>query len=403
MRNLPPSLLLAAAVAVAVDAFGAGLRPPIVARPSPPAAGSGSGRRARPLGAAAARGPSDELLRLLSDGGEGPDRERVERAVASLESSSLAADDGDAAAADDPGRFDPLLGLYEVKSVLTSNQGDNPVGGKWTREGGLAQRLFRTRTTFQHLLPPTGGGAAVAEAVNVVSLDALDGRLRITVILRGDAVPLSPAERLATNANRTLTPLTDLAVRAYFDPPRIYFGKRRGKGKGKGKGGEGYSYLPLQLGPSSSVVLDTTYRDDAVRIGMGGTSGTRFVFAATDDAEAGEYEALLGLRSGGSRWRALAGLGSAFSAGLCVATGRGVGFGTAAATRASRFAGAVAHSKLASAVLGVGKALKPWATAGLKIMAGTMSVLSGLAMILILFSSGGIERDGISRSPSPSP
>ena len=92
---------------------------------------------------------------------------------------------------------------------------------------------------------------SVAEAVNVVSLDALNGLLRIAVILRGDAVPLSSDELLELNSNRTITPLTNLAVRAYFDPPRIYFGKRKDINK--------YSYLPLQLGPTSSVILDTTY------------------------------------------------------------------------------------------------------------------------------------------------
>lgn len=64
------------------------------------------------------------------------------------------------------------------------------------------------------------------------------------------------------NTNRTITPLTNLAVRAMFDPPRIYMGRRRRK---RERGGEPcYSYFPLQIGPSSSVVLDTTYCDSKI-------------------------------------------------------------------------------------------------------------------------------------------
>ena len=82
--------------------------------------------------------------------------------------------------------FTPLLGLYEVRTVITANPKDNPVGGKWTR----SQKMFRTRVTFQHLLPLNSTGhsqlrndMAVAEAINIVSLDALNGLLRITVKL----------------------------------------------------------------------------------------------------------------------------------------------------------------------------------------------------------------------------
>jgi hypothetical protein len=97
-----------------------------------------------------------------------------------------------------PSRFTPLLGLClyrsDLRSVITANPKDNPVGGKWTR----SQKMFRTRATFQHLLPLNSTGhsqlrnnMAVAKAINIVSHDALNGLLRITVILRGDAIPLS--------------------------------------------------------------------------------------------------------------------------------------------------------------------------------------------------------------------
>jgi hypothetical protein len=118
---------------------------------------------------------------------------------------------------------------------------------------------------------------AVAEAINVISLDALFGIIRLNVILRGDAVPLTVEER-----SSNVLPLSELAVRAWFDPPRIVFG-RRGR-------------INLNIGPRSSVVLDATYRDDKIRIGMGGTSGTKFVFRQCLESEmesANEFRALL--------------------------------------------------------------------------------------------------------------
>lgn len=183
-------------------------------------------------------------------------------------------------------RFEPLIGLYDVSFISkTKSMNNNPVGGKWTRKNGIAQKILKTRRTFQHILPvntTTGpcDSRAVGEAVNVVSLEALFGLVRVTVILRGDAVPLTLEER--TNTSRVVQPLSTRAVKALFDAPRVVFG-RTGR------------FLNINIGPTSSVLLDTTYCDDNVRIGMGGTSGTRFVFARCpdDDVEANEFRALL--------------------------------------------------------------------------------------------------------------
>ena len=185
--------------------------------------------------------------------------------------------------------FDPLIGLYEVSYVKTARPKDNPVGGKWTRKSGLAQKLLRTRRTFQHILPvnTTGLGSligegreAVGEAVNVISLEALWGLLRLSVILRGDAIPLTLEER--TNATRVVQPLSSFAVKALFDAPRIVVGK-------KGR------ILNINVGPQTSVLLDTLYCDNKLRLGMGGTSGSRFVFrrCPDDDEEANEFRSLL--------------------------------------------------------------------------------------------------------------
>ena len=271
--------------------------------------------------------------------------------------------------------FTPLLGLYEVRTVITANPKDNPVGGKLTR----SQKMFRTRVTFQHLLPLNSTGhsqlkndMAVAEAINIVSLDALNGLLRITVILRGDAIPLSSDERNQMNTNRTITPLTNLAVRAMFDPPRIYMGRRRRK---RERGGEPcYSYFPLQIGPSSSVVLDTTYCDSKIRIGRGGTSGSYFLFVTTNTEEASEYKALMDLRT---------------------RTKRTIGK-LAMLASVSLYSTLFGFAKVNK--LGPSTTIMKTALWFLKRISIGVAMTSGIALLLLLFSSGGIERDGVSQS-----
>lgn len=252
---------------------------------------------------------------------------------------------------DDATRFTPLVGLYDVSATLTARPNDNPVGGKWTRSNGIMQKFLRTRRTFQHILPvnDTGRGnlfgqgqKVVGEAVNVISLDALFGWIRIYVILRGDAVPLTLEER--TNTTQLKQPLSNLAVKALFDPPRIFFG-RRGR-------------LNLKIGPQTSVLLDATYCDPLVRIGMGGTSGTRFVFGRCPggDTEANEFRGLL-LQKPVQKLKALVALGCLTSGGLYVAI----------AGHASR---------MLRVLLG-----------------GGLSLFSSLLFGLVAFSSGGIEED----------
>ena len=246
---------------------------------------------------------------------------------------------------DDANRFEPLLGLYDVSHVITAKEGDNPVGGKWTRKNKLAQQIFNTRRSFQHLLPTNstglglsrrGGGVVAAEAVNVISLDAFWRLIRLNVILRGDAVALTPDERKASKID-----VSNLAVRAFFDAPRIILGKRG-------------RFVNLQLGPSTSVVLDATYVDDKIRIGMGGTSGTRFIFSRCDDddAEAMEFRKLLE-RKPASKKKILV----------------IIGFVGSSAVRAS-FA------------------------RGSNVVGGAVGLIATLSALAIAFSTGGLEVDG---------
>lgn len=285
-----------------------------------------------PLGVGSARGVGNaedgdvrnevkELLRLTTKSeAESDDRERIAKLVADLEQSSKDDD------VDDDERFRKLLGLYTVAYVLTKNENENPVGGKWTRRNSLTKRLsflFRQRTTFQHILPPRDDDdGAVAQAVNVISFRLLVW-FRLTVVLRGDAVPLTVEERAALGG------LTSAAVRAVFDPPLLALGV---------VGRETTRWpVRLSLGPSSRVVLDSPYVDDAVRVGVGGTSGTRFVFARAAAATAGESEAneFRAIAAAGppirrSRLSVLAATTGAAGAALTLRAGRATPLGTAA-------------------------------------------------------------------------
>lgn len=326
---------------------------------------------------------SESLLSILSKDDDDISSQQkkimLRNEVSSLESQFTSTEeDGD------PKRFNPLIGLYEVASVITNNDKENPVGGKWTRSGGFAQKLFKTRKTYQHILPYNSTGLArydgetsVAEAINVVSLDGLGGLLRATVILRGDAVPLTPQELKDMNTNRTINLLSNLAVRANFDAPRIFFGKRQSRSK------DAFKYLPLQLGPLSDVVLDTSFNDRFVRIGMGGTSGTRFVFTRTNDgdSEALEYKALL-QQPPAKKPKLLGMMTSVLLASFYIVFGNGL---KNAATISPSFIKKCA----------VLSAMKVPVGGLIRIIAGATGLLAGLGTLLIAFSSGGIERDGM--------
>ena len=245
-------------------------------------------------------------------------------------------------------RFEPLIGYYNVSYTLKASKSENPVGGKWTRSNGIAQKLLRTRRTLQHILPRNATGlmkdpAAVGEAVNVISLEALFGLLRINVILRGDAIPLST---LPPSTKPLLPNLSNLAVRAFFDAPRIVFGKTG-------------RFVNVNIGPTSSVVLDTTFVNDKVRIGVGGTSGTKFVFGRCNDQddEAREFLPLL-QRKAASKVRA--------------------------ATVLLSFAG-----------MGLFGAMR----CGAKALGTTATLVSLGSLALVLSSSGGIERRDESFQP----
>ena len=127
--------------------------------------------------------------------------------------------------------------------------------------------------------------SAIAQVINVITLSLFFEILPVTILLRGECVPLSKddneqvKEQYSKKKRQELVPnISSRAVRAYFDQPRIAIGKKL-----------------FAFGPTSSVVLDTTYIDDRIRIGVGGTSGTKFIFSRLqkDDKEALAWKWLL--------------------------------------------------------------------------------------------------------------
>lgn len=316
----------------------------------PPAASTHSQllRSTGPTFSAANDDVSASLLNHLEAPGAG-NAEKIRESINALESIKSTATESD----DDVSRFEQVLGLYNVSFVQTIKQGENPVGGKWTRKSGLAQKFLRTRRTLQHVLAvnETGIGAqkvvdsnglersAVAEAVNVIALEALWGKIRTTILLRGDCIALNNTERVSDMCQ----PLSPLAVRVLFDAPRIVIGKTG-------------RWFNFNLGPKSSVVLDTCYVDKLLRIGLGGRSGTRFVFArcAGNDQEANEFRGLLA-RKAWSKKQALSTFTLIGTIGLHLAISR-----------------------------------------GMKVIGGFLSTISLMTGLLFAFSSGGIEQDASS-------
>ena len=188
--------------------------------------------------------------------------------------------------------FEPLLGNYNVSCTLPNEPSERPVGGKWN------SGLFSIQQTWQNLVPVaatnnsnTSSSATkpVAQAVNVIVLKAFF-LWTIHVILRGDAYRMSAHEREQVAQERK-TPggwLSPRCVRANFDPPRIVVSTASKPFLSLSPPrivvttAASRPFLSLSLGPKSSVVLDTTYCDDRLRLGMG-SKGSRFVFVRSDD------------------------------------------------------------------------------------------------------------------------
>jgi hypothetical protein len=162
---------------------------------------------------------------------------------------------------------DPLIfGNYNVSYVgVGKDQRGNPAGGRY--RGFLGRLLYRNEGLYQHILKEEAtNGSSVARTL---AINNVRGRLLslipLSVVLKGVVQQISDARRTEL-MNKFGTKLTASAVKAVFEAPYITIGG-----------------VTLQVGPPSSVVLDTPYVDDRVRLGVG-SRGSTFVFARTDDA-----------------------------------------------------------------------------------------------------------------------
>jgi len=201
-----------------------------------------------------------QLLGLVEGNESGENNQAIRDCIDSLDEGESLSENPDMV---------PLLGYYNVSSIIPVKDTDRPVGGKWN--------AFELQESYQHLLPPNEDQAAssIAQVINLVTFRVLTWTVK--VLLRGDAylLPLKEREDIvaknkATDEENSRTNvLSPRTVRANFDPPRIFFGKRIG----------------FSIGPASSVVLDTPFCDDCIRIGKG-SRGTLFVFqrTAADDS-----------------------------------------------------------------------------------------------------------------------
>ena len=172
-----------------------------------------------------------------------------------------------------------LLRRTQVAYVgQSSSKKANAAGGRY--RGRIGRLIFRTEALFQHVLdeettPSDHAGNAIS-AVNVIQF-RLFGLIPGQAVLPGVWARATAEERaslaynplLARDKQRSLSANT---VRVQFAPPRLCFGREGGA-------------LTAQLGPSSSVGLDTTYLDERLRICRGAGSGTPFVFRADTCAD----------------------------------------------------------------------------------------------------------------------
>ena len=145
-----------------------------------------------------------------------------------------------------------MFGLYDV--VLTvpgpEQRDGEPAGGAF--RGRLGRALFRTTAVMQSITEP----ATVVNEVRFRLFGALPGRVSLT----GTFSKLDEERQCAEDGTHVFANEPD-ALRIDFRRPAIELG----------------SWFRLHIGPPSSVVLQTTYLDDRIRLGKGGR-GSIFVF-----------------------------------------------------------------------------------------------------------------------------
>ena len=284
-----------------------------------PAAGHGAGGRGWGRGSRgrrlprAPRGAGGEglaVLQAFEAGGGGRAREGAWDAALAAQSGGPAGALGDSR----------VLGAWEVAHTSQGPaQGGAPAGGKFM--GPVGRALFRPSGLAQNLSQSAGAGEGAGEGAGGGGIQVLNfvkfrllGLVPGQVSLRGDLCPKGPpvAEREIRKGATSVDLEAALAAagpegwaEVLFDRPRLWL----------------WPGLCVQLGPPSSVLLQTPYVDNDVRLGLG-SRGSRFVFrrggaGADPAAEARARQppqnrlgALLLLALGSALARALVGVGA---------------------------------------------------------------------------------------------
>ncbi len=188
-----------------------------------------------------------------------------------------------------------LFGNYAVDYAgAGSRQRGAPAGGSY--EGTLGKLIFKNTGLFQHLLYPIDEERSYGD---VIVVNQVSGRLLslipMYVVLYGIARFLDTDERAVVMQNNKSeqagVSLSEKTVEAVFEPPRIMlcFGAVMAKILSllgfdltkKNNAGLKSTIDALdtvfQIGPCSSVVLDTPYCTTTLRTGLG-ARGSEFLF-----------------------------------------------------------------------------------------------------------------------------
>jgi len=173
---------------------------------------------------------------------------------------------------------DELYGNYDVSFVQTGDsQRGNPAGGGY--RGLLGKFMFRTTGVYQNILKHPHESSPFV--INFI-IGWLFGIIPFSVVLKGIANPVEEKRRNEM-AERTGIQLSPATVRVAFEPPLIAFGR-------------GKSCIPVRVGPSSSVVLDTPYLSSKLRLGVG-SRGSTFVFLKTNNPAADSWQDIIKRRA----------------------------------------------------------------------------------------------------------
>ena len=187
-------------------------------------------------------------------------RELIDRLVANR-GGAAGPSSGAEAEAEDVYINNPLIfGRWDVMYTLPGpeQRDGEPAGGRF--RGRIGRALFRTTAVMQTISPE---GNAVVNEVRFKLFGLLPGRVSLT----GAFSKLDAESRLESDGTMVFADEPDV-LRVDFAKPVI-----------EAPGG-----LRVRIGPPSSVVLQTTYLDERIRLGKGGR-GSIFVFERLGDGE----------------------------------------------------------------------------------------------------------------------